>query len=177
MVFIGRISSTRTDRKWPVWRSLGESIAFRFSKGAGEAPKGFSAEGWACSGSQNSCTYRLNWLYTLVHMPCERRVVFYLESEDFSRLKEAAGIVPISAWARSVLLDRLNDAVPGLRFEARPGPLDDKRVTAAHQISPDSIASEVDKRESDVPRKCHHHKEKGSLCFKCDSRWGFPVIP
>jgi hypothetical protein len=27
-----------------------------------------------------------------------------------------------------------------------------------------------------IVKACPHHKQKGELCYRCDPRWGFPVI-
>lgn len=100
-------------------------------------------------------------------MSCERRVVFYLETDDFDLLKDRAGLVPVSAWARAVLLERLH----GKAEVVQPRSVADieTRLPAGGAVL-ERAASKP------ILTKCPHRKQKGELCYKCDQKWGFPCL-
>lgn len=104
------------------------------------------------------------------------RVTVILTDEEYGEVKKRAGLIPLSAWFRSVALE-----------QAGALPIPKKTVIAVREVM--AKGSKVDavaeiqfdgsyKTGGDEIRlpKCPHHKLRGELCYKCDDKFGMPKV-
>ena len=91
------------------------------------------------------------------HMP---RVTVILTAEEYTQVRSKAGLVPLSAWFRSLALNgsKAHKDVP--------------RVAGNGSAGRGTVSAEPIRGSG----QCAHHKERGSLCYKCDPKFGTPVI-
>lgn len=92
------------------------------------------------------------------------RVVVLFSDADLREVKKRAGLVPLSTWIRNQLLQSEH-------HEDRP-PKNVRRPRAVRVVQqradPVPAVARVD--------ACAHGKQKSELCYKCDPRFGYPVI-
>lgn len=84
-------------------------------------------------------------------------------TSELADWREKAGKRGLSAWIRG----RCNAA------ETVQGLQNHKRATDGGEVSSGSIRADGGLGEREA---CAHHKQKGSLCYKCDPKFGNPVI-
>ena len=108
------------------------------------------------------------------------RLTVYLEKSERMVLAElAGGAGRLSEWSRERLLEQLADnsdmrperAVHMARRRTVPGS-NPGRAGGAREPDFGKSAAEA----SVSSQRCEHHKQRGELCYKCDTKFGLPKI-
>jgi hypothetical protein len=101
-------------------------------------------------------------LCSTMRMP---RVTVILTDEEYTQVKREAGLIPLSAWFRSKTIGAGEDKAV-------------RRDEPVHLARGRSVAADLPSESSEAftSGACPHHKRKGELCYKCDTKWGNPVI-
>lgn len=90
-----------------------------------------------------------------------KRVVVYLDAAELAEWQRKAGKGGLSAWIRG----RCNEGASSAERQDS-GWKGDSLPDLARRPS----------RSSDSAGICPHHKQRGELCYRCDYRFGNPVI-
>lgn len=96
---------------------------------------------------------------TMLHM--SKRIAVIFTDEEYAEVKRMAGLVPLSAYFRNLAINKaVNDRVDDIAEAARGG----------RPLNPNW------KMPKPTGGKCLHHKQRGELCYKCDPKFGNPVL-
>ena len=90
-----------------------------------------------------------------------RRVTVILTADEYTQVRTKAGLVPLSAWFRSLALN------------GSTAHKDVPRMARNGAGAGGAGATEPVRGDTAI---CAHHKGRGQLCYKCDSKFGNPVI-
>lgn len=94
------------------------------------------------------------------------RVTVILSDEEYAEAKRRAGLIPLSAWFRSMAFGDF-----GAETVRKDGTVRVVRGSASAPKRPDKPPA------ASWAEACPHHKRRGDLCYKCDSKFGLPAIP
>jgi len=98
-----------------------------------------------------------------------------VDAEDLERWKAQSG-GNLSEWIRGTLNEAaVENELAEKRSRRNERATPDKRQDRGRQN--DSLSDMAGGSSgSSNPGKCPHHKAKGELCYKCDQKFGNPVI-
>jgi hypothetical protein len=99
------------------------------------------------------------------------RLVVYLEQSELTEIQGSAKRYgqTIQEWARGVLRSSVQRVELPTKRVGVAVRRDSARARQAHVEQPVSDAMPIS-------QKCPHHKERGSLCYKCDPKFGVPQL-
>ena len=95
----------------------------------------------------------------------DMRITVIVTDEEYAEIRRKAGLVPLSAWIRSMVLEDNGKRKATVQAMAAHAPT---RPVKAGKRETTQPAGEVG--------KCPHRKMTGEVCYKCDPKFGYPEI-